>query len=421
MNCHELWSAEYMDNTFSKYWRTGDYKDHRSTVLLDRERAQFPATIGAVEEEKRRRDLRKELVVVKTKMRELQLEENRILTELGRPARGTSTDKENIPKILCKCPGSPSTNCQGFVLTSTGKCAACDTEVCATCLVRKIKVKTKTISGDAGAGTSTGTGTEEQEQEHTCKAEDIATAKLIRKECKPCPGCAVHIHRWTGCPMMFCTNCNTAFDWRTLEKITHGRIHNAHYTEYLARQGPSAQATQPVQAAEVNCDVLPNLYELNERLNRGTRNKETHMFEPTYTQAERTLIARKYQVIAHIQDEEMPKYNVGHRVPVDNQALRVSFMMNDMNEETFKTEIIERDQKRVKMRATYEVLEMYVRVGTDLIRRMMTISAKDKTKILGICDEITELNKYTQDCFEKQKKRFGSLRKPNMEKLFGMP
>lgn len=407
MNCHEMWSPEFMDDTFSKYWRTKDYKERRMQVLLDRERSQFPATIGAVEEEKQRRIIEKQLEELQRRIVELRNEETRLHQSLGRvPRGGNNNTSTNQPKILCKCPAA---TCNGFVLSASGTCAACDTHVCKDCFAI-IPVPIKETEGEAGPSKSLPT---DESRSHVCNPNDLATANLIKKECKPCPGCAVPIHRWTGCTMMWCTNCKTAFDWRTLEKITHGNVHNPHYIEYLARHRTQAAAA-PAAGVAQTCNVVPNFYDLNSHLNRGVRNPQTRQVDPYMTTRQREMIMQQYRVIIHMRDVEMYRY-APDQLPADNSDLRVQLMMNDITEDLFKKMIIEREQKREKMRATYEILQMYTRVGLDLIIRIMQTPSKEKDTIMGISREIRTLNHYMIECFEKQTKRFGSLRKPSMD------
>jgi hypothetical protein len=120
----------------------------------------------------------------------------------------SSTTKEKKEHVMCHC---PKEDCRGYI-SNRGKCGMCSLVVCTKCFQEK-----------------------KEASEHICREEDVATAELIRKDCKQCPSCHVMIHRWEGCPQMFCTNCHTGFDWRTGSILK--KLHNPHLTEYLRSQG----------------------------------------------------------------------------------------------------------------------------------------------------------------------------------------
>lgn len=69
--------------------------------------------------------------------------------------------------------------------------------------------------------------------DHKCKKEDLDNIRLIRKDCVACPKCATYINRSEGCPQMWCTYCNTAFNWNTGKIVDTKNFHNPHYMEYL--------------------------------------------------------------------------------------------------------------------------------------------------------------------------------------------
>ena len=54
-------------------------------------------------------------------------------------------------------------------------------------------------------------------KEHKCNEDDINTAKLLKKDTKYCPKCNFGITKISGCDVMFCTQCNTSFNWKTME------------------------------------------------------------------------------------------------------------------------------------------------------------------------------------------------------------
>jgi len=80
---------------------------------------------------------------------------------------------------------------------------------------------------------------------HTCKDEDVQSVDVIRKSSRPCPKCKVKIFRIAGCDTMWCTVCNTGFNWRTGLVITDTReLHNPHYVDFI-RKNPTFRYVAP--------------------------------------------------------------------------------------------------------------------------------------------------------------------------------
>ena len=129
--------------------------------------------------------------------------------------------------------GCPVNDCKGF-LKSNWVCGLCDAQICDKCNIPKNVLK-----------------------EHECNTDDIATAKMLRKESKHCPGCSVRISKIDGCNQMWCVQCHTTFDWTT-GKIETTRTHNPHYYEWLRRTQGSVPR-EPGDTERVACeDVLIN-------------------------------------------------------------------------------------------------------------------------------------------------------------------
>lgn len=71
-------------------------------------------------------------------------------------------------------------------------------------------------------------------ERHECKESDILSVKEIEKNTKRCPSCAGHIFKISGCSHMWCTNCNTAFNWNTMQIYKNlERFHNPEHDRYL--------------------------------------------------------------------------------------------------------------------------------------------------------------------------------------------
>jgi len=63
-----------------------------------------------------------------------------------------------------------------------------------------------------------------------CNLPDIESRRAVAQETKPCPMCASPIFKEAGCNDMYCTLCQTGFNWRTGRMIV-GDFHNPHKPE----------------------------------------------------------------------------------------------------------------------------------------------------------------------------------------------
>jgi hypothetical protein len=89
-------------------------------------------------------------------------------------AAATVKPEEEKKKFIRRCTRD---GCQGF-LSTAWKCGICDYYSCSKCF----KVKTT-----------------KQDDPHECTKEDLETAELIKKDCKPCPNCGEFIMKTSGC------------------------------------------------------------------------------------------------------------------------------------------------------------------------------------------------------------------------------
>ena len=137
--------------------------------------------------------------------------------DVQRVIRGTQTVQGNREApVFC-----PVAGCVG-TLGPTGVCPICSAACCREC---------QTVLPATG--------------QHVCRPEDVASLRAIQASCKPCPNpkCGVMIFKSQGCNHMFCTSCNTAFEWSSGRIFTSlSMVHNPHLTEYLMRNRPAGEA-----------------------------------------------------------------------------------------------------------------------------------------------------------------------------------
>ena len=203
MGCKNLWSREVIDGACTKVFRDTKLKNHRETLLFERERCLLPQTQDAVARVLELRNIDRLILeagehinTIRKTLHQLHVTRNRI----SHSEYTTDTEKKTFVR---KCPVE---NCRGF-LSTRWKCQICENNICPDC--NEIK------HGD----------------EHVCDPNNVETVALLKKDTKPCPKCGTMIFKISGCSQMWCPDCHTAFDWNTM-RIEMGRIHNPHYYEF---------------------------------------------------------------------------------------------------------------------------------------------------------------------------------------------
>jgi len=240
-DCNIEWTLEYISNITPKSYHNSDYRKHRTSIALDREKGLLiqtqPQAEIIIQEQKNRvelytlqqehreqnliienfeddeiiKEFEKEIIILEKRIKKLRKKKddrnieldlvinsrkyfviNRI-TELENLLRAgnRSVIPEERKQFIKAC---PMDDCRGF-LSTAWKCGICDTWICKDCHVKK---------------------QEKDDITHICDKDAVETAKLIAAETKPCPSCAVPIYKINGC-----------FDAETQIIMWDGNIKNA--------------------------------------------------------------------------------------------------------------------------------------------------------------------------------------------------
>ena len=422
IDCKHRWEREFLDGSFTRTFRLGTYKEHREKVLCDREKARLPATQQDASEyriaEKIYKDTTKEMEEVEKQYNEIkqrredlgtilananeilanygkadiverirQREENRRRERerqkqreayheavkqariRGEPAppvpENTITDgaatekKREVAAFVKPC---PAPDCKGF-LSTAWKCGLCDQYTCPDC--HDLKGLNRDI-------------------EHTCDAEKVATARLISREAKNCPKCGVSICKIEGCDQMFCTQCNTGFDWRT-GKIAAGPVHNPHYFAWLQAQGrnlanpitPAVAANGCETDAQVDRRVAVALTaDRNEQqaLMYGYRRRAAN--PPAGAVAtpisDNQYLLEAWRLMREQQDQRRRDMNYDEEF----RKLRVRYMMNQLTDADWKMTLQRHEKDQLYQQARQQIYELYVEACRDLIRTLLPVHAK---------------------------------------------
>ena len=412
MGCRKGWSREILVNNFTQKFMIKTYKSRREDLLLEREKSLMPATQPYVEVEKKIRQLATKIVETKRLVESATLKymsinarpsasimtEYNLQTELeARVMRNKlSTEQNKITTALVLDQGHmeyhtgilinlldngsidrekrkfvracPYENCKGF-LSTVWKCGMCDNWTCPEC--------------HEGRGPDKTTA-------HTCNPDNVATAKLLSADSRNCPKCAAMIFKIDGCDQMYCTQCHTAFSWRT-GLIETGRVHNPHYYEYQRVRGTLGR-----EPGDVPCGGYPPWELVMRHVNQNSEF--------------RSLIINAYRGRDHIQYAVVPRYTVN--LAMDNRDLRIKLMIGDIDEDEFKKKIQQREKARQRKTEIHQVLEMYMAVTNDIFQSFV------QTKnIPDLINSLNELKTHVTDTMSSISKRYNKCAVPSITEM----
>ena len=372
MKCDKPWSRKSLVDGFGQYFVSHKYKEKRENILFDLEKALLPETQPHAIRLQKLRQLTKQEDEIGRKIHKLYND----IADIPRPTTNSNEDeidaynharksikmmihdlnediegihikrtcfvmkkdRETRTQFVVKCPNE---TCRGYI-GSNMKCEMCSIKLCKHCHVQ--------LSGD---------------QEHTCKEDDINTVKMLMTNTKNCPSCKAPIFKTDGCDQMFCTNCHTAFSWRTGE-IVSGRIHNPHYYTYMRERG-----NQQREIGDIPCGGIPRLASLMKKY--GTR--VTHI----------------HRLCTHIEFVEIPTYTTN--IIENNRDLRISYLVGDITIEMFKQSLQKREKAINKKREISTILNTFLVVASDILNRSLSENLTEEQ----VLSEFSSIRQYTNN------------------------
>lgn len=374
-SCGKTWTRKFITDNFVNSFVTGPLKKHKEDVLFEKERALLPATQELVEEQLRKENLAelvKEEVAKILAIRIEYAEKRRVINQKSSDFRNNKIARKTFIRAC------PEENCLGF-LSSQWKCGLCSKWACPECHV------VLGLHRDCG---------------HKCNPDDVATAKLLASDTKPCPKCSTSIFKIDGCDQMFCTQCHTAFGWKT-GNIEYN-IHNPHYFEWLRKnrnENPERNPLDIVCGQEIDFNFTVHM---NDMLN-----KKKPLIDTV------TKVMNLCRQIIHIRAVELPKFFVDD--VTDNQSLRIQYMRNKLNEQEFKSKLFTSQKNHDIKREIRDVLIMFLNVVTDIIYRYYEQLKISKTSVQVnncrfVMNDVNPLILYVQECFDNISENFKSAK-----------
>lgn len=447
-DCRKEWTRRMLVDTMTKSFMTTKYRVHMQTVLYDTQLAMMPETQvlipiyrykqqldeEAVRLHARLEALREEMHMTTLAIRRISDERVCIITNFNIPitlntaaVNECCTQLENGERTISnvisgdfvawqfggvqsvvqksqfhrKCGDA---DCRGY-LSTQWKCGLCSKWTCKDChkLLGLHRDGLQEIPDDGNMGIDV------VGEVHVCDPNEVATAQLLSRDTKPCPKCNTPIHKIDGCDQMWCTQCRTAFSWRSGAIET--RIHNPHYYAWLRENSVNGEIPRnPGDGGcvdEYDLDMrMHNLYAVAQdiQVHINTRGLRTYRvliksfyakYKQTYVQPHYVPIDDMYTLVRNV----MHLYEVDYRsyfriIQTDereNRNLRIAYLNGDVDETRMKQLIHMRHKKYLKHTELCQVLEMFINSVFDIMSSARhIIHTMSHTCDVNEFDEITE-------------------------------
>jgi hypothetical protein len=374
-DCNRQWTPEFLSNHVSKKFVNTEYKNHCEKVLFDKQRALLPSTQQLVENILKREDYQLKIRAADEVVNAARIAMHRIQNEYYRFTNtGVAGQERAVFTRAC-----PNSECRGF-LSSQWKCGLCNKWCCNLC--HEVKGM-------------------ERDCEHTCDPNNVATATLLNSDTKPCPKCGEGIFKIDGCDQIWCTQCQTAFSWRT-GKVETGAVHNPHYYEWMRRNGTLERNPADVQCGrEINHQISGIIRNhLNSHESRNPENSANiKNLLKIASEIVRKIIHLRYNTITRYQ------YNTDEVT----QQLRIKYMRRFIDDDFFKISLQKEYKRSNKYREICEVIQLLINTLTDIIHRFVDEIKERNWKFnLDRMNEVEHIIKYSDECFLKISRTYSS-------------
>lgn len=394
-HCRKAWGRNLLSDFCSASFLNKTYFKYRQDILLNRARSYLPEWQQHAEVEIAARkvdelanntsqEIRKIEQTCRERIRVLMIRHVELTGEASRIRRGIMQEGSTIvtgesvtKKFVRRCTVD---GCTGFVST-VWKCGICSTWICPDCY------EPRGLNKDIP---------------HTCNPDMLETAKLLRKDTKPCPSCGELIMKIDGCDQMWCTSCHTPFSWKhgtiTTETST---VHNPHYFQWLQTRNGGELPRNP---RDVPCGGLIHAHSLRTtvaKLNKG----------------EAAKIYDIYRLCCHILEVERHRYEV-HLQRNNMRAQGVQYLLKELTEQEWKIHIAKDEKNRQKSKEIRDILDAFIGVVITLFQRLHPDSIEYNSNInivkknvanivIQLEIEFEELRSFTMEALTNTSRSYG--------------
>ena len=390
--CGKEWTRKFLRSTFPTTFINDKLKKHRENIIFERELALMPATQPYAEVRLKNNNIMKEYNEIEKELRKMKKQMNvmrerkyQIQRDLTREPYydGNEVGDTERKQFIKPCPVD---DCRGF-LSSQWKCGLCSTWCCPDC--HMIIGATKNTV-------------------HTCDPNNVESAKMLKAETKPCPKCAAAIFKIDGCDQIWCTQCHTAFSFRTGKIETN--VHNPHYYEWLRKTQGSVPRNPLDNACDQNMELDRNMIYEFERVFRNCRQAGS-IDQATFTRYfdEITITIR---FMNHLQIVEIREFDYEAK----NRDLRIKYLINEISKDEMKKLLQQAEKKHNKLVEVNNIYRMVLTAVGDILNRFLRYLRSIPVKVsVEILDELGNLKEYANECLMDIKHTYAS----SSMRLFG--
>jgi len=199
-----------------------------------------------------------------------------------------------------------------------------------------------------------------------------------------------------NCDQMWCTQCHTAFSWRT-GAIETSVVHNPHYYEWQRRQNGGVAPRVPGDVPGGNNDApcvggaagLMPLYLM-----------ETNPIFRKISNDTKNGLRRAHRLVSHTREVTLRAYR---NTRVDNADLRLLYLVGVITEKDWKQKLQQREKKAARNDEARHIFEAFAEVGNIFFGDLLLERATGEEIVKRFADLVA----YSNEAIESAEKRFG--------------